>query len=57
MASEGIKKMRKISLLFFFSQRHFTKGKDICKAVSFCCLATFIRQNVKDLELIICNKI
>ena len=33
------------------------KGKIFAKTVSFCCLVTFLRKHIKDVKLIICDKI
>ena len=44
--------MKKHLFTFLF----LAKGKDICETVSFC-LVTFLRKNIKDIKLIICDKI
>ena len=44
MTSEGIKKYF-FTLLFL--AKDITKGKYICKTVSFCCLATFLGKKYK----------
>ena len=52
MASNSTTKLF-ISLLHVFSERYFTKEKDISKTVNFCFFAIFFMK----LKLITCNKI
>ena len=48
MESKSIKQMKNFLFTFLYIFSYLTRGKDICKTVRFCCLATFLRNNMED---------